>query len=403
MGAIGLGLSVLLASSSALAYHDQHQSHACPIAPTKQQYHFAPGFRTPVDSESRSAAFTKSTDEGGCGGKPWRVAGFGGARFRAVPGTQPIRAGDCRKPGGPPIVFIHGNNVDAGDWYPALPVFARFGVTMCRMWGLGYNGVGGNNGNALFTDNPKAVAERGEHGSTTRVTGNMINLSDAESFIRRVLAYTGARKFQIVGHSLGVTLARKVMKDNPNLLRRLDAFVAIAGANRGTSFCRGNEAFLATDPGTALMSCDEIAPDAPGIYTNPWLAELNEGDETPGSARYLTIYDGSGSSDPAFVGPDRESPRLDGATNCSFPGAYHNDLRLDWVIVDIYARWLAGEPIRKVEPGETPAAPEGSSCDKVAGFLDEARGMEAFSAWSRRPLSWRSLRHPAHPSGRDAT
>ena len=351
---------------AALAYHDTHQSHACPIPPPKGQYHFARGFKSPVDSETLTEEFQKSADEGGCGGTPWRVAGFGGRAFKPVPDGPKIPGSDCRGSKGTPVVFIHGNNVDAGDWYPALIAFKKQGYDMCQLWGLGYNGVGGNNGNALHTQNPRAVEERGEDGNTTRVTGNMINLPDVESFVRKVLSYTKARRFSVVSHSLGVTIVRRLLKDNADLLGRVDSFVGIAGANRGTTFCRGNEAFLVSDPESALISCDEIAPDVPGAYTNPWLADLNAGDETPGDARYLTVYDGSGSADPAFVGPDAPSPRLTGATNCAFSGAYHNDLRIDPVIATFYARFVAGRQLRQVEPGATPAAPEGSSCDTPA-------------------------------------
>jgi pimeloyl-ACP methyl ester carboxylesterase len=347
----------------AAAYHDAHQSHACPIKPPKVQYHFASGFRPPVDSETVTEEFQKSTADGGCGGSPWRVAGFGGANFKPVPDRPRVTGTGCRGKGRAPVIFVHGNNVDAGDWYPALLAFKDQGFTMCELWGLGYNGVGGNNGNALHTQNPRAVEERGADGDTTRVTGNMINVPDVESFIRKVLAFTGARRFNLVSHSLGVTIVRRVLKDNPDLLHRLKNFVGIAGANRGTTFCRGNEAFLVTDPETALISCDEIAPDVPGVYTNPWLAELNSGDETPGRGRYLTVYDGSGSADPAFVGPDAPSPRLEGAINCAFSGAYHNDLRIDPLIAAFYARFVAGQQMQQVAAGATPAAPNGSSCD----------------------------------------
>jgi triacylglycerol lipase len=357
LGVVLLGAALVVAGvAPAAAYHDEHANHACPIEPFDVQYHFATTFRPPFDAETRSEEFATA----GCNDEPWRVAGFGGKAFKPVPDRERIGA-SCRSKRRP-VIFVHGNNVDAGDWYPALPVFADLGYTMCHLWGLSYAGVGGNNGNALHTRNPKAADERGDDGNTTRVTGNTINLPEVEGFIRKVLKHTRSGGFQIVAHSLGVTVVRKVLKDNPDLSARLEAFVAIAGANHGTSFCRGNEALLLTEPQRAQISCDEIAPDFPG-YTNPWLADLNSGDETPGDARYLTVYDGSGSGDPAFVGPDSVSPRLDGALNCTFPGAYHNDLRIDPLIVRFYARFLAGKKRIDLEPGATSVAPEGSSCE----------------------------------------
>ena len=55
----------------------------------------------------------------------------------------------------------------------------------------------------------------------------------------------------------------------------------------------------------------------------------------------MTVYDGSGVGDPAYAGATyARSPRLDGADNREFPATYHNDLRLDPVIVATYRRWI---------------------------------------------------------------
>jgi hypothetical protein len=40
----------------------------------------------------------------------------------------------------------------------------------------------------------------------------------------------------------------------------------------------------------------------------------------------MTVYSGL-EGDPFYVGPDANSPNLQGADNVTFPGAYHNDLR----------------------------------------------------------------------------
>jgi hypothetical protein len=113
------------------------------------------------------------------------------------------------------------------------------------------------------------------------------------------------------------------------------------------------------------MSCDEIAPDFPG-YTSPWLQALNTPDETPGNARYITIYDGSGDGDPAFAGEDAPNPHLDGAINCTFPGAYHNDLRVDPVIASVYIAFLRNKPLPEVVPGASMATQQGGSCEPPA-------------------------------------
>jgi len=249
----------------------------------------------------------------------FRIGGFGG-----------VAAGAPREH--VPVIFVHGNNVDHADWYPVRDRFMAAGWTDQELWALSYNGLGANNGSALFTPNPERDAEHVEMGwdGNARVTSNDVNVPDLVDFIDAVRTYTGSAKFSIVAHSLGVTLARKALKVEPALRADLVAFVGIAGANDGTSFC---------PPGSegVVVSCDEIAADT------PWLADLNGpggSDETYAPARWMTISDGSGVGDPAFLGPYADSPLLGGADNQTFPYTYHNDLRLDPAIVDVYRAFL---------------------------------------------------------------
>jgi hypothetical protein len=120
---------------------------------------------------------------------------------------------------------------------------------------------------------------------------------------------------------------------------------------------------LAVGAAGYLMSCNELAPDMPGVYNNVWLDALNAGDETPGEGRYMTVSDGSGAGDVAFLGPDAPSPALEGAINCTFPGASHNDLRLDPVIASVYAAFVAGMALPAVTSGDSAAAPFGGTCE----------------------------------------
>lgn len=233
-----------------------------------------------------------------------------------------------------PVIFVHGNNVDAADWYPVRDAFREAGWSDQELWALSYNGLGSNNGSALRTPNPERDAEHEEMGSdgTARITNNEVNVPDLYDFILAVREYTGSDRFVLVGHSLGVTLARRTLKVHPDLRDDLVAFVGIAGANHGTSLC---------PPGSEgnVVSCDEIAAGT------QWLADLNGpdgADETYAPARWLTIYDGSGAADPAFAGPTyAQSPALKGADNRQFPGTYHNDLRLDPAIVEVYRTFIA--------------------------------------------------------------
>lgn len=247
----------------------------------------------------------------------FRIGGFGGVRPRAA-----------RKH--VPVIFVHGNNVDHADWYPVRDAFKKAGWSDQELWALSYNGLGGSNGTALTRQNPERDAEHSAMGkdATTYVTENDVNVRDLHAFLLMVRKYTGSKRFMVVGHSLGVTLARELLRVHPSLRRDLVAFVGIAGANHGTSFC---------PPGSEgnVVSCDEIAAGT------PWLDRLNAAGETYGPARWMTIYDGSGGGDPAFAGPTyAQSPRLEGADNREFPATYHNDLRLDPAIVTVYREFL---------------------------------------------------------------
>lgn len=256
------------------------------------------------------------------------LGGFGGVR----PGAPATHV---------PVILVHGNNVDAADWYPVVDVLHANGYTDQEIWALSYNGRGCNNGTALFTPNPRAA---GEHGSCSSVvTGNDVNVPDLIAFIAAVRDYTGSSRFSIVAHSLGVTLARKAVAA-AGLTGDLVGFVGIAGANHGTDFC---------PPGSegVVMSCDEIA------FGTRWLADLNGGDETPGPAAYMTVYDGSGVGDPAFLTPVyAQSPRLEGALNCGYPGFYHNDLRVDPRIAAQYVSFLL-DAERGAAPASCPVPP----------------------------------------------
>ena len=231
-----------------------------------------------------------------------------------------------------PVVFVHGNQADAQNWLSPMLQFQNLaGYSMQEMYAISYNGLGNAYAGApttpptapdedYFRANPEGFANGG-HGAA-----NDDEVPDLCRFVRAVQAYTGSRHVDIVAHSLGVTIARKLMHDYPELARDVTAFVGIAGGNHGTTVCRGLE--------TAYYGCNEIAPGT------EWLARLNRGDETPGPTRWMTIYNGS-AGDPFFDPPyDEASPRLAGARNRTYPGAYHNDLRVAPEEVDDYLAFL---------------------------------------------------------------
>lgn len=288
----------------------------------------------------------------------FRVGGFGGVRRGA-----PLRH--------IPVIFVHGNNVDGGDWYPVRDDFRAAGWSDQELWALSYNGLGGQNGSALSRTNPERDADHASGDGVTRVTDDASNVPDVYAFFRMVQAYTGSEKFTLVGHSLGVTLARETLRQHPELRAYLVAFVGIAGANHGTTFCPpGSE--------TTVVSCDEIAAGT------PWLARLNAAGEAYGPARWLMVEDGTGAGDPAYVGPTyAHSPELAGADLHAFPNTYHNDLRIDAPIVADYRGWL--------EAAERP------SLSTLAGA---ARAQPTASAAGAAPATPASgAAQPARPAG----
>lgn len=312
-----VGLCVALLSTAVPGAADHQVGHTAPQGPAKVA--FAADFPDLVDDEWGFA-----------------LGGFGGTE-RGDPIAHV------------PVILVHGNNVDHADWYPVRDDLLAAGWTDQEVWALSYNGLGCNNGSSPARSNPQRDQEHREMGwdGTCRVTNNDVNVPDLYRFILAVREYTGSERFSIVGHSLGVTLARKTLKVHPELRGDLVAFVGIAGANHGTSLCApGSEG--------VLMSCDEIAAGT------DWLADLNGPngeDETYGRTAWLTISDGSGVADAAFVGPTyADSPRLAGADNRTHPGTDHNGLRMREDIVAEYRTFLEDAEARPGRgPHDTPA------------------------------------------------
>ena len=167
-------------------------------------------------------------------------------------------------------------------------------------------------------------------------------MSDLAVFVKAVLAYTGSSKVDLVAHSLGVTLARAMLAEYPDLADQVEDFVAIAGPNHGTTVCR--RWWLIWVIGWKdFIGCNELVPGS------RWLKNLNgpNGEkEGRGPVRYLTIYDGTGAD--WFYLPwlfglpvgDQESPALKGAENHPMPGLSHEELRTHPDAVTVYVHFV---------------------------------------------------------------
>lgn len=261
--------------------------------------------------------------------------------------------------------------MDAQNWLDVMLQFENdAGYSMQDLYALSYNGLENYYAGAPVATPPtqadlayvqqnSTVLANGGHGAAD--DDNVIDLC---RFVEAVQDYTGSKQVDIVTHSLGDTLARRFMQLYPDLAKDVVAFVGIAGANHGTTVCRGLD--------TSYYGCNEIAPGT------AWLASLNGpggSRETYGPTRWMTVYDGL-EGDPFFVGPDEGSPQLLGADNRTFPGAYHNDLRVGPAEVDTYLAFLlrygqAGPGRRataRPRPGASRPSSRTASSGSSAGF-----------------------------------
>ena len=231
-----------------------------------------------------------------------------------------------------PVVFLHGNNdtpypTDCNSTFGRIHAFAQHfldeGYSLAELWGLGYQGD-----QCDLRSDPSQRS--GEAHST------LANVPDLRRFVHAVLEYTGADQVDVVGHSLGTTLAREWMRrdDAYNLVRRL---VGVDGPNHGIINCSPSPlnywqlyALGGFNPDSAI--CREYGSDATSL-----LKRLNKRDETPGPTRYMTIFNADTSfvffseqdgSIPPVPAEDRQgrphdfsnSARLSGAKNVGLEG-----------------------------------------------------------------------------------
>jgi len=190
-----------------------------------------------------------------------------------------------------PVIFLHGNNDSPfpttcnrfGRMQAMAQYLADNGYATSELWGLGYQGD--------QCDLPADQTLRARIGHS-----NAANVPDLRRFVAAVRAYTGATQVDIVGHSLGVTLAREWMRQDGahKTVRRM---VAIDGPNHGIINCSPSPAnywqapaFGGFTPGSDL--CQEL-----GSPNTPFLKLLNGRGEVEAPTRVLVIRN----ADTSFV------------------------------------------------------------------------------------------------------
>jgi pimeloyl-ACP methyl ester carboxylesterase len=190
-----------------------------------------------------------------------------------------------------PVIFLHGNNdtpfPTACNPYGAVHAMAQYfldhGYRASELWGLGYQG-----------DQCDLVTTPTNRSSVAHSTA--ANVPDLRAFVRAVLAYTGAKRVDIVGHSLGVTLAREWMRQDHayHLVRHL---VAIDGPNHGIVDCSPSTLNYFASPALGGFTPDSAICSEYGSDHTPFLTRLNAHDETPEPTKYLVIRN----ADTSFV------------------------------------------------------------------------------------------------------
>jgi pimeloyl-ACP methyl ester carboxylesterase len=182
-----------------------------------------------------------------------------------------------------PVIFLHGNNDTPyatlcnpyGNMHDVAQYFVDHGYSASELWGVGYQG-----------DQCDLLADQTRRSGTAHTT--LANIPDVRAFVHAVLDYTDAKRVDIVGHSLGVTLARAWMKQDHawHLVRRL---VAIDGPNHGIINCSPSPLNYWQAPANGGFTPNSPVCAEYGAADTPFLTWLNDPNETPGPTRYLVI------------------------------------------------------------------------------------------------------------------
>ncbi|MDN0196810.1 triacylglycerol lipase [Streptomyces sp. S.PNR 29] len=178
-----------------------------------------------------------------------------------------------------PVLFVHGYTGDASNWNTMANRFLTDGWPSSHLdkWSYDWRQSNATTSQQLSTE------------------------------VDRLLAATGATEVDIVSHSMGGLSSRYYLK-NLGGTSKVDAWVSLGGPNHGTD--SANSCFD--------TSCTEMR------IGSSFLADLNSGDETPGSLSYATWR----SPCDTVINPD-SSVSLSGAANTQTACLSHSGLLVD--------------------------------------------------------------------------
>ena len=148
-----------------------------------------------------------------------------------------------------PILFVHGYlEGNLGLWNTMIARFKADGWSSSQLFELNYNSA----------------------------QSNVITAAQVAAKVNQIKAQTGAKKIDIVTHSMGGLSSRYYLKFLGGTAN-VDHWVSLAGPNHGT-----NIAYLCLI--LTPISCLEMLPGSSLIN------KLNSGGETPGSVKYGTWW-----------------------------------------------------------------------------------------------------------------
>lgn len=194
-----------------------------------------------------------------------------------------------------PVIFLHGNNdapfpTSCNPFIGRIQVLAQHladnGWAASELWGLGYQG------NQCDLPGDQTLRARIGH-------SHQANVPDLRRFVAAVLAYTGAKQVDIVGHSMGGTLAREWMRqdDAHHVVRRL---VTIDSPHHGIINCSSSPLNFYQLPGNGGFTPSSELCQEVGSPDTPFLKRLNgpgKSGESRGPTRSLVIRN----ADASFV------------------------------------------------------------------------------------------------------
>ena len=205
-------------------------------------------------------------------------------------GTPVIGFGGSGRVNRTPVILLHGNNDTPyptvcnpfGDVQALADHLLANGYAPSEVWALGYQG-----------DQCDLLADQTRRSGPAHST--VANVPDLRRFVHAVLAYTGAKRVDIVGHSLGGPLAREWMRQD-HAHHLVEHLVAIDSPNHGIVNCSPNPLNYFQLPALCGFTPDSAVCREYGAADTPFLEALNK-KETRGPTQYLAIRN----ADTSFV------------------------------------------------------------------------------------------------------